>query len=211
MKKIFFFLMLLAGLATMTVSAQQTLTVADGTGTSEYVPVYGFYEDAFLLSQTIYPASLLTSMVGESIQSMTFYLSSSATLTSTFAVKLGTTTDASFATSSFLTSPSTTVYTGTFAITNNQITLNFNTPFLYTGGNLLLEVSTISTTGDDYDHTYFYGISSIGSSVSGYSYTSSSSISRRRVSSSPATISASIVFQPRLPAAVRRRWPEMSS
>ena len=152
MKKIFFFLMLLTGLAAMTVSAQQTLTVADGTTTNDYVPVYGYYEDAFLQSQTIYPASLLTSMVGEPIQSMTFYLTSSAILTSTFAVKLGTTTDATFGTA-FLTSPSTTVYTGTFTVSNNQITLNFSTPFQYTGGNLLVEVSTVSTTRDDYDET----------------------------------------------------------
>ncbi len=175
MKKIFFFLMLLTGLAAMTVSAQQTLTVADGTTTNDYVPVYGYYEDAFLQSQTIYPASLLTSMVGEPIQSMTFYLTSSAILTSTFAVKLGTTTDATFGTA-FLTSPSTTVYTGTFTVSNNQITLNFSTPFQYTGGNLLVEVSTVSTTGDDYDETEFYGISSTGSSISGYSYTDLSSI-----------------------------------
>ena len=175
MKKIFFFLMLLTGLATMTVSAQQTLTVADGTTTNGYVPVYGYYEDAFLQSQTIYPASLLTSMVGEPIQSMTFYLTSSAILTSTFAVKVGTTTDATFGTA-FLTSPSTTVYTGTFTVSNNQITLNFSTPFQYTGGNLLVEVSTVSTTGDNYSETEFYGISSTGSSISGYSYSGISSI-----------------------------------
>ena len=168
MKKILFFLMtLFLGWNTLTVSAQQTLTVADGTTTNEYVPVYGYYEDEYLVDQVIYPSNLLSGMVGMSINSMTFYLSSSPTLTSTFTVKLGTTTATSFGSSSFLPSPTTTVYTGLFNISGNQVTITFSTPFVYIGGNLLLDISTVSTQGD-WAHTYFYGITSTGSSAYNY-------------------------------------------
>ena len=171
MKKLLLTLMLIcASVFSFTLKAQLTLTVADGTTTNEYVPVYGYYEDAYNLCQVIYPANLLSNMMGGTITSMTFYLSSSATLTSTFAVKLGTTTASSF-TSAFQPSPSQTVYTGTFTInSSNQIVLTFTTPFVYAGGNLLLEVSTVSTTGDDYSNTYFYGTTSTASSIQNYNY-----------------------------------------
>ena len=55
------------------------LTVADGTTTNSYVPVYGFYVDDYLRSQTIYPADMLTSMSGENILALTYYLSTPAT------------------------------------------------------------------------------------------------------------------------------------
>ena len=170
MRKFLLTLMVIcASVFSFTLKAQLTLTVADGTTTNEYVPVYGWYEDAFLLSQVIYPSNLLTNMMGGSISSLTFYLSSSATLTSTFAVKLGTTTASTFS-SSFQPSPSQTVYTGTFTInSSNQITINFTTPFVYSGGNLLLEISTVNTLGN-YAHTYYYGTSSSASSIQSYDY-----------------------------------------
>ena len=55
------------------------LTVADSTATNSYVPVYGLYVDDFVRCQTIYPASMISSMTGESILGVTYYLSTPAT------------------------------------------------------------------------------------------------------------------------------------
>ena len=61
--------------------AQNTLTVADGTATNSYVPVYGFYVDDFVRCQTIYPAIDIIDaassvyMTGGTITGLTYYLS----------------------------------------------------------------------------------------------------------------------------------------
>ena len=54
--------------------AQQTLTVADGTASNEYVPFYGYYADVDQHNQVLYPAADLTAMVGKSITQMVFYI-----------------------------------------------------------------------------------------------------------------------------------------
>ena len=72
--------------------AQVQLTVADGTTTNEYVPIYGYYADAYLRAQMIYPGTDLAAMTGGVVNSMTFYASDSADWGSvTFQVKVGTT------------------------------------------------------------------------------------------------------------------------
>ena len=55
------------------------ITVADGTATSSYVPVYGLWADYYTRSEMIYPAEMLEEMEGGEITSLTFYLSSPAT------------------------------------------------------------------------------------------------------------------------------------
>ena len=163
---------LVFGFAATPLSAQNTLTVADGTETNSYVPVYGYWADAYLRSQFIYPDSMLGDMLNYAISEMTFYLTGSPSLTATFEVKIATTTSATL--SDFLSESTTTVYTGTLPITNNELTIEFDNPFTYTGDNLLVEFVTVST--GNYSSTSFYGISSTGSSVQGYSYSGVSSV-----------------------------------
>jgi len=174
MRKILFTLLtiLVFGFAATPLSAQNTLTVADGTETNNYVPVYGYWADAYLRSQFIYPDSMLGDMLNYAISEMTFYLTGSPSLTATFEVKIATTTSATL--SDFLSESTTTVYTGTLPITNNELTIEFDNPFTYTGDNLLVEFVTVST--GNYPSTSFYGISSTGSSVQGYSYSGVSSV-----------------------------------
>ena len=57
MKKILFFL--LAILFAIQGYSQSTFTVANGTATNSYLPVYGTWMDANQHNQFIYPASLL--------------------------------------------------------------------------------------------------------------------------------------------------------
>ena len=77
MKKILFFLLtVMIGLGSLTLSAQQTLTVAGGSETNNYVPLYGTYADDAQHNQVIYPASMLTELVGSAITTITFYAAS---------------------------------------------------------------------------------------------------------------------------------------
>ena len=178
----FIHLMALAALLTVPSLArsQSTLTIGDGTATNAYVPVYGFYADAYLRCQIVYPATRIAesvstvNMSGANITGLTFYASeSSVSLTGTFTVKMmeiSTTTLSSF----LDVSGATTVYTGTVAINNNQMAITFTTPYTYNGGNLLIEFST--TSPGNYETTNFLGVNQNGASVQGYSYSDISSV-----------------------------------
>ena len=169
MKK-FLFAMLM--LMTMGMSGfAQTLTVANGTETNAYVPIYGYYADAYLISQTIYPASMLTTMNGEDIISMLFYLSSSPASNwgVNFEVRLKEVPDSIFSSESFITTAATdVVYTGPMNPVSDQIEINLDVPYSYNGGNLLLEVRSLNT--GSYSQAYFYGITATSASVQGYDY-----------------------------------------
>ncbi|MCR4965009.1 MAG: fibronectin type III domain-containing protein [Bacteroidales bacterium] len=177
MKKVLLFIVaiLTLGLASVPVSAQNTLLVADGNETNSYVPIYGYYADAYLRAQIIYPDSMLTVMQNNAISEMTFYFSSSPSSwgSATFDVKVGTTTATSL--SGFSSDPLLTVYSGAMTIANGQMTVEFDVPFNYTGGNLLVEFATVNQ--GDYSSASFLGINSTGSSVQGYSYSSVSDVS----------------------------------
>ena len=152
-------------------TAQNTLTVADGTDINEYVPIYGWYADYYLRSQVIYPANMLSSMTGGTLSSMTFYLNEMPTsqLANNFDVKLMEVSASNFSSQSFQsTATATTVYTGTVTYANSQMTITFSNPFVYQGGNLLLEFSTASSA-TDYAHTYYLGANTTNASLQGYS------------------------------------------
>lgn len=55
-------------------SAAYEKTVADGTETSEYLPIYGWNHGYYQQqNQFVYPASMMTSLVGKKLKSITFY------------------------------------------------------------------------------------------------------------------------------------------
>ncbi len=173
MKKVLSFLLalLVFGFAAAPVSAQNTLTVADGTETNAYVPIYGYWADAAQHNQVIYPESMLTDMLNYAITEMTFYLSSSPSNSTwgsaTFNVKLGITTDSSFASASYATATFTEVFPASgIQISSGVLTFEFETPFVYTGGNLLFDLTSTSGT---YSSANFYGIVSNGGSINQYS------------------------------------------
>ena len=151
MKKHLQFLLLIAaflmpGLA----KAQLTATVADGTSTNGYVPVYGYYADAYLRAQIVYPESMMVELTGGVISQMTFHSSSSSISwgSANFEVKLGAATSSTLG-SNWDAAPLTTVYTGSLSISaSGEMTVTFSTPYVYTGGDLLVEVN--ETTYGDY-------------------------------------------------------------
>ena len=182
-KNLLFFLLLCIGALTLPTpaNAQNTLTVADGTTTNRYVPVYGYYADAYLRCQTIYTADALdaaavgNSMNGGTITGLTYYLSTSASdpWIGTWEVKMMEVPASSLSGFVDMTN-ATTVYTGTLNGTSSTLSITLTTPYTYQGGNLLIEVS--QTTNDDYYDAYFYGVSATGASWQGYSYSTWSSI-----------------------------------
>lgn len=140
-------------------------TICDGTDTNEFLPIYGYYCDDFQINQMIYPESMLTNLVGGTITSMTFYANAaiSANLAGNgrWTIKLGTTNQTAFASSlNNITrlvpnNITTVVQNYTLPTGNNTLTITFDTPFTYTGGNLLVDFQ--ETTESGYSHTYFYG------------------------------------------------------
>ena len=177
MKKAFSILMLLvAMLMAWPTRAQLQLTVANGTSTNSYVPVYGLWTDSYTRSQMIYPGTDLVLMTGGMINGLTFY-SSDASVNwgaATFQVKLGEVSSTTL--SAFSSGATTTVYTGAVTINaSGQMEVTFTTPYVYQGGNLLVEF--FQTVTGTYHSYYFYGISSTGSSASGYSSSGASAAS----------------------------------
>ena len=166
----------LLGIAATNAQGTGTFVVADGSETNEYVPVYGYYADSYLRCQTIYPASMLTEIVGNEIHGITYYLATTAVEgwgDASFEVKIGTVANASFDSDDpawVSTSTLTTVYTGRLDATQSELTFYFTDPFTYTGGNLIIEVNNLE--GGEYDETTFYGIESESASVQGLGYDS---------------------------------------
>ena len=154
---------------------QQTLLVHNGSATNDYVPVYGFYADAYLKCEFVYPASELSDMAGGTISSMTFYLSSPAAeaWTGTFDVYMEEIANATISNFS-ITGSATNVYTGTLNATGSTMNVEFDNDYIYNGGNLLVGFY-LSTTGN-YKSATFSGETVSGASVQGYSYSSLSAI-----------------------------------
>ena len=149
------------------------LTVYDGTSTNQYIPMYGYYFDAYTKSECIIPASQLTAMNGGAISSITFYPSSVATTNSTWS---------STSQTVFIKEVSSTTLGGSFSGTTGATTvkqallemptagmpytITFDAPYTYNGGNLLIGI--YNTTKGSYNKVEWYGTSNLTSGVSAY-------------------------------------------
>ena len=155
-------------------------TVADGTLSTTYVPVYGNWYDNPQRTQSIYPASMLTELVGKTLTSMKYFVSSTSSYqpsewftgsyTNTqFNVTLTITEQSSFETAAWDMTPATTVYTGQMG---NDGVIAFDEPFVYNGGNLLVTFNM--PTRAEYKDVKFDAIDATNGSV--YKYGTWSSI-----------------------------------
>lgn len=147
----------------MGMSAQSTLTVFDGTTTNNRVPLDSYWWDASspFYTQVIYSADLLEDMQGATITGIKFYVSGNGVQFSggTFDLQMGTTEQSSYAQTSpqAITTGLTDVLTGQTAPTLGltEVEFVFDTPFVYTGGNLLYSCHFLSS--GTYVSSYFYG------------------------------------------------------
>lgn len=152
----------------LTGSALYQATVADGTATSSYLPVYGLWYDSPQKNQMIYPAELLANLIGKKLTSMTFYSSSTAFFSGgkvTFSlanIAEGTTYPSSGATP--IDADLIEVYSAEPTV-SQEWTINFNADadFVYDGGDLLIDVVTeagsfkgMTFLGEAHDNASFY-------------------------------------------------------
>ena len=159
MKKLF----TLFAVATLAFAAQSaTLTVADGIQTNAHYPFHGLYCDTEgSISQMIYPAEMLTDMVGMQITEIKFYATAefAANLEGcvmNFALKI--VEENEFPTSEvFELADGDICGTASPVPGETEFVLTLDKPFLYEGGNLLIGTEVIEPS--DYKTTYFYGIS----------------------------------------------------
>jgi len=174
MKKLFLFLLTVFCLGSLTLSAQNTLTVANGTETNNYIPVYGYWADAMQQNQVIYPASMITQLQGQQITSMTFYPSGNPNWGSiTYTIRMAVVNDSVFATGTPMTGSMDIIYSGHVDIANDQLVFAFDDGFTYTGGHLIFD---LQTTPGSFVSNSFYGINTSYAS-SFYSYDSYGSVS----------------------------------
>lgn len=156
---------------------QQTLTVNDGTSTSNYVPFYGYYLDCYVQGEFIVPASQLESMAYGTIESMKFYPNYTVSTTGTVQVYIAEVSEETFSSNTFYGSAAgVVVHNGSLSISSTDgMTISFSSPYQYMGGNLLIgfykSVSGGSCSGTSCP---FYGVNATGASISANNYSSPS-------------------------------------
>ena len=144
----------------------EDVVVAGGSNTSDHVPFYGTYIDEYVQhTQSVYPASMLTSLVGKSLTSMTYRSNGNNDFGTNSTFKIGVVNDADLSSAFVSTTGLTTVYTGSIVASSNKITITFSAPFVYDGGDLVVDFESL-TTGS-YKGMSFYGTNSGSSRYEG--------------------------------------------
>ena len=149
------------------------------TSSTSYVPVYGSYvNNTTDKGQILIPASYFPEeMADATVRRLTFYTTSSyATAdwsTAKFDVLVTEVEAASFATAAFFDwDAMTTVYSGSLSVSGNKMVIDLDTPFSYTGGNLVIgfnltatgasaSVYWVASYGSTYYAAYQYGSGSV--------------------------------------------------
>lgn len=141
-------------LAVFSAQARNTLTVFEGNDEPNWVvPINMLYLDEVgTRSQVIYPAAVLTAMKDEAINSITFYTYGDIEASGgTVRVSVGETSQSAFG--NYVEDGLTQVATMSITPGITQVVINFDAPFPYNGGNLVIdtyveEAGICSTTAD---------------------------------------------------------------
>ena len=151
----------------LTGSAKNEVTVAEGSSTNTYLPIHGYYFDETNQNQMVYPANMLTAIKGKTIKSMTFYPSDGINfyLKNNSGVVTFSLGNLEENTPEYGSSPTRLEGYGepNAVITMDsskhpeyrEWTIEFSTPFVYNGGDLLIDVES---TAGGYGESNFYGI-----------------------------------------------------
>lgn len=148
MKK--FFLFFVAALFCANVNADKAVNINYGGNTTQgHFPVYGYnVSESGQKVQTIYLEDQLKGIEeGSEIKALTFYSANQTQSwgSAQFRVSLAPTTytffqNASGAWATSSTGSFTQVYNGPLSVAEGELTINFSTPYVYEGGNLLIQV-----------------------------------------------------------------------
>ena len=163
MNKIYtrFMVVVLAMSLGMTAMNAADITVFDGTQVSVYVPLpTASYNEGGTRGQVIYPASALEDMVGQPINGLTFYVNDEGCKMNggTLRVSMREVENTAFSSKTFF-SGLTTVAMIEMTYGQHEIDIDFEDPYIYEGGNLLIDFY-VKKAGESgaYNFTYFYGL-----------------------------------------------------
>ncbi len=187
MKKTKLLALLAALMVPLVVTAQETLTVADGTSTNSYVPMYGFYNDSRFKNEFVYPARMLGGMNGRMITTITFYASSNLSWNSPLELTIDEVEDTLYTSSTpwKATADAQVSWSGTCSIVDGQWVIVLDAPYVYGGGNLLLSVRN-TAAGTQCPYSSFLGINP-GYAAGGYS-----------TGGNPSTVTSLLSFLPKV-------------
>lgn len=151
----------------------ESITVNDGTATSQSVPVPGAYVNRSYSSQFILPAESLQGMTHAEIKQLTFYTNSPANVnwgnvvTSVRMKEI----DATEMSSSYSFTTSETVYfSGYLSVAGNKMVVTLSEPYIYEGGNLLVYFQSYGYNGAYTAQTTWIGANVENTSGYGSSY-----------------------------------------
>lgn len=146
MKYFYAGLLLVACMLFPRLAKAQSITLCDGTQTSNSVPVYAYWMDHASHFQMIYPAEMLTQLKGQALTGLTFYLASvpnKAWTNDAVKISLATVEETSFSSAEYIT-PSQLATVATvavdMAVTETEWNISFENPYIYNGGNLLVDI-----------------------------------------------------------------------
>lgn len=134
------------------------VTINNGTTTNSYIPFEGYNADHYTYSQFIIPADSLTALQWDTIQSLTFYVSSPASKDfdpdrfSVFMKEVPATTMSELADTATMTKV---VNAKAVVIAGSKMTIELDEAFPYADGNLLIAFN--QTEKGTYESTYWYG------------------------------------------------------
>lgn len=128
--------------------ADEVTVASDGADNSTNIPLDGSMANFYYQrAQIIYEAADLSAMIGSQINQMTFYLKYSETTTwgsAQFKVSLAEVSATDFGSvdgdAAFNGAELTQVYSGGLSVDGTELTILFDDPFVYNGGNLLFEL-----------------------------------------------------------------------
>lgn len=145
------------------------ITVNDGTETNSYVPIYGTWVDSYTHSQFIIPAASLEALMWDTITTLTFYTSAAVDSwgAARFEAYMGSAQNTTLSGLVDWTSLTKVMNEAALSVVDQQMVVELSTPFVYTGGNLLIGFDqTISGT---FKAASWYGVSAAsGASYGGY-------------------------------------------
>ena len=168
-RKIYLNLVLWVLAAFVPAMAQNTLTVYGGEDVNAYVPIDGYNCDAFQKCEIVIPAADLADMNGCPITEITWYLETKPTKSwGNFQIYMMEVEDATIS-SFYGMDNATVVYDGALDASGDNFVIEFSTPYVYNGGNLLIGISHPKGA---YSRSNFYGTTVEGASIQNYSYSS---------------------------------------
>lgn len=142
------------------------LLVCDGTTTNNFVPIHStYYDTEGTTTQMIFPADMLSAMNGQKINSVTFYTNNDGILFGggLLQVSIGETDQTEFESSTGYITGLTVVKTAPVTQGPTEITFEFDSPYTYGGGNLVIENKVI--TAGSWKYTYFLGETQSGNTA----------------------------------------------